>query len=145
MRPGGFWFDPAGVRGLLVDTNLLVLFVVGAVNRDRIEQFQRTRQYTLADYDLLMRVIDRFSRLYRVARVMAEVGNLTDLSGLELLRVRYVLREALLVSHEPEMPSSRAAEHKIYDDLGLADAAIASVARDHGCAVLTETSICISR
>ena len=32
--------------GLLIDTNLLVLFVVGGVNRDRIESFKRTRQYS---------------------------------------------------------------------------------------------------
>jgi hypothetical protein len=43
--------------GLLVDTNLLVLFAVGTVNRNRIETFKRTSQYTKGDFDLLVRVL----------------------------------------------------------------------------------------
>jgi hypothetical protein len=37
-------------NGLLIDTNLLVLFAVGTVNRNRIEKFKRTRQYTKTDF-----------------------------------------------------------------------------------------------
>jgi hypothetical protein len=121
-----------------VDTNLLVLYVVGAVSRSRIEQFKRTRQYTIADYDLLIQVLEQFKRLYTVPHVMAEVSNLTDLSGGERLKARRLLKEMLTTLEEPEMPSARAAEHGVYQDLGLADAAIASVARDQACAVLTD-------
>jgi len=64
--------------GLLVDTNLLVLFTVGKVNRQRIENFKRT-----SDYDLLLRVLGKFNKLYTVAHVLAEVSNLTDLPGAE--------------------------------------------------------------
>lgn len=138
MTPGGLWLDPAGVAGLLVDANLLVLLAIGGVNPDRIEQFKQTRQYMKSDYDLLTRVLGSFKRLYTVAHVMAEVSNLTDLSGFERLKVRLLLKEILNVLEERQMPSARAAEHSLYEDLGLADAAIASVARDHGCAVLTD-------
>jgi hypothetical protein len=63
--------------------NLLVLFAVGTVNRDRIETFKRTSKYTKADYDLLVRVLEKFDPLITVAHVLAEVGNLTDLEGSE--------------------------------------------------------------
>lgn len=33
-------------NGVLVDTNLLVLLIVGAVNRERISRFKRTNHYT---------------------------------------------------------------------------------------------------
>ena len=39
---------------------------------------------------------------------------------------------------EVEMPSARAVEDRTYLDLGLTDAAIAAVAREHKCAVLTD-------
>lgn len=42
----------ARTRGILIDTNLLVLLLVGAVNRDRIPKFKRTRGYTADDWDL---------------------------------------------------------------------------------------------
>jgi hypothetical protein len=49
--------------GLLVDTNLLVLLTVGTVNRNRIDTFKRTRQYSQADYDLLLKFVAQFNPL----------------------------------------------------------------------------------
>jgi hypothetical protein len=40
--------NSAAAAGLLIDTNLLVLLTVGAVSRNRIETFKRTRQYSQA-------------------------------------------------------------------------------------------------
>ena len=124
--------------GLLIDTNLLVLYTVGVVNRSRIENFKRTRQYSEWDYDLLLRVIQKGMPLYTVAHVMAEVSNLIDLSGRERLQARRVLKEMLSILQEPEMPSARAAQSSPYEDHGLADAAIAAVALKHQCTVLTD-------
>ncbi len=138
MISGGLGLRSAASAGLLVDTNLLVLFAVGTVNRNRIETFKRTRQYTKADYDLLVRVLTNFYPLYTVAHVLAEVSNLTDLPGRERLQARNVLKETISALHEAEMPSARAAEDRLYEDLGLVDAAIGAVARTHNCAVLTD-------
>jgi predicted nucleic acid-binding protein len=124
--------------GLLVDTNLLVLLVVGTVNRQRIETFKRTRQYTEADYDLLLRVLQAFPELYTLAHVMAEVSNLTDLTGAERLRARHFLKETISLMHEMEISSARAAEDRLYERLGLADAAISAAARAQNLAVLTD-------
>lgn len=137
MISAGLGLDTVG-SGLLVDTNLLVLFTVGTVNRDRIETFKRTRQYTKGDYDLLVRVLSRFEPLYTVAHVLAEVSNLTDLRDSERLLARRVLRYTVSLLKEAEMPSARAADDRFYEDLGLVDAAIAAVARAHNCGVLTD-------
>ena len=138
MSSGRRWQELESTAGLLIDTNLLVLFTVGTVNRNRIETFKRTRQYTKTDYDLLLQVLQQFKPLYTVAHVLAEVSNLTDLPGSERLQARRVLKETLSVLDEAEMPSIRAAEDRVYEDLGLADAAIAALARDQNCAVLTD-------
>jgi hypothetical protein len=128
----------AGSAELLIDTNLLVLFVVGSVNRARIEQFKRTRQYSKSDYDLLLRVLGECKSLYTLAHVMAEVSNLTDLTGPERLRARQLLKDALVILKEPSLPSARAAQSDHYEQLGLVGAAIAIAAREHKCAVLTD-------
>jgi predicted nucleic acid-binding protein len=132
------WLAAARVGGLLVDTNLLVLFAIGTVNRDRIEQFKRTRQYTKTDHELLLRVLEQFEPLYTVAHVLAEVSNLTDLSGPERLQARRVLKETISLLNEAQMPSALAAEHRAYERLGLVDAAIVTLARNHRCVVLTD-------
>jgi predicted nucleic acid-binding protein len=124
--------------GLLVDTNLLVLFAVGTVNRHRIEMFKRTRQYTKADYDLLLRVLDKFNTRYTVAHVLAEVSNLTDLPGAEGQQARRVLKETISLLSEVELSSALAAEDRHYQKLGLVDAAISAAARAHNCTALTD-------
>ena len=136
MNPAGLpGLDPKA--GLLIDTNLLVLLAVGSVNRNRIENFKRTRQYTKSDYDLLVRIVGKRA-LYTVAHVMAEVSNLTDLKGGERLRARQVLAETLVILQEPHVPSILAAGSSPYESLGLTDSAITQVAREHLCTVLTD-------
>ena len=66
-------------KGLLVDSNLLVLLVVGLVNRDRISKFKRTAGYSGEDWDLLAAIIENTSLCYTLPYVLAEVSNLTDL------------------------------------------------------------------
>jgi rRNA-processing protein FCF1 len=132
------WSEFDTQAGLLIDTNLLVLFIVGSVNLNRIENFKRTRQYSKSDYQLLVRVLGCFEALYTLAHVMAEVSNLTDLTGSERLRARHMLKEMLAVLREPEMASVRAAQGPTYESLGLVDSAISAVAREHKCAVLTD-------
>jgi rRNA-processing protein FCF1 len=114
-----------------------VLFVVGSVNPGRIERFKRTSQYTRSDYQLLLRVLDRFEPLYTSAHVMAEVSNLTDLTGRERLLARCKLRDMLAILREPWMPSARAAQSARYESLGITDAAIMTLAREHKFTVLT--------
>jgi len=87
---------------------------------------------------LLVRVLGKFEPLYTVAHVLAEVSNLVDLPGTERLKARRVLKETISVLNEVEISSKLAAEDKLYQDLGLTDAAISAAARAHKCGVLTD-------
>ncbi len=68
-------------KGVLVDTNLLVLYLVGTVNRRRILNFKRTGDFTIGDYDLLCRLIGWFGRVTSTPHVFSQVSDLADLSG----------------------------------------------------------------
>lgn len=125
-------------KGLLVDSNLLVLFTVGSVNPARIPNFKRTSRYDRDAFELLVRVMDRFQQIYTVAHVMAEVSNLTDLNGEEQLQARRILAATLAILEEPHVPSLTAAGGSPYESLGLADSAISIVARQKKCTVLTD-------
>ncbi len=123
---------------LLIDTNLLVLLVVGLVNRTRIERFKRTRQYTAEDFDLLSREFGSWKSVYTTPHILAEVSNLTDLEGLERLQARQILKETISTLTEVGIPSARAVDEPVYQRLGLVDATIAAVARAQECTVLTD-------
>jgi len=126
-------------RGLFVDANLLVLLTVGSVGRDRIAKFKRTSHYTVEDFDLLKKLLDENQPLLTSAHMMAEVSNLTDLKGAELLIARNVLRLRICrVFEEPTVSSIEAADHPAFGRLGLTDAGVCEIAKRTKCRVLTD-------
>jgi len=130
----------ARANGILVDTNLLVLLIVGLVNRDRISRFKRTTGYSSADWDLLSGILEQISRRYTLAHVLSEVSALTDLKGPELEVAGTVFLRLIAGFDELTIYSVEACATALYMRLGLTDAAIAEAARRHHCSVLTNDS-----
>ena len=138
MNDYELWLRQAAREGLLIDTNLLVLLVVGKVNPSRIETYKRTTRYTEKDFRTLVKVMLNFSRLMTLPHVLAEVSNLTDMGGPELIQAREELRSLMEVLEEPVLASRTAALQTTYRLHGLTDAAIVAAAIDRKCAVLTD-------
>ncbi len=130
--------EAEGRQRLLVDSNVLVLYVVGSVNIARISQFKRTAKYIPADYSLLTTIMREFAEIYAVPQIMAEVSNLTDLHGIEKLAAPETLKHLIHGVVEPEVSSATASLSLLFLELGLTDAAIAEVALAHDCLVLTD-------
>jgi hypothetical protein len=106
MRYDAERFDRnARSRGVLIDTNLFVLLIVGSVNRDRIPRFKRTSNYTPTDWDPLVGLLEQIPRRYSIPHVLAEVNTLTDLKGPERVIAREVLHRAISVIEELPIPS----------------------------------------
>jgi predicted nucleic acid-binding protein len=127
-------------RGVLIDTNLFVLLVVGSVNRDRIPRFKRTSNYTPADWDLLTGILEQLPLRYSIAHVLSEVSTLIDLKGPELEIAREILHNAISLMEELPLPSIDACASPHYRRLGLTDAAIGVAAKQRDCSVLTNDS-----
>jgi hypothetical protein len=69
-------------NGLFLDSNLLLLLLIGAVERGLVIRFKRTRVFLQEDYDLLCDVVAQFTRVVTTPHVLAEVSNLaTALEG----------------------------------------------------------------
>ena len=127
-------------NGVLVDTNLLVLLIVGSVNRERVSKFKRTSDYSSADWDLLTGIFEQISSRYTLPHILAEVSTLTDLKGPELEVARFILRKLIAAMSEVNIGSVEACANTLYMRLGLTDAAIAAAAKVRGCSVLTNDS-----
>lgn len=61
--------------GVMVDTNLLLLYVVGVTDPRVIETFKRTNRYTVEDFVILVEYIDKFSRRLTTPHILTEVSN----------------------------------------------------------------------
>jgi hypothetical protein len=75
MDPGAL-VDKYKSKGLLIDTNLLVLLTVGIYRPDRIATFKRTRPYSSRDFEFIVRLADTFNRRITTPNILTEADNL---------------------------------------------------------------------
>ncbi|MBD2728457.1 hypothetical protein H6G96_19585 [Nostoc sp. FACHB-892] len=68
-------------RRVLIDTSILLLFLVGSVNQERITKFNRTQQFIPEDYELLLAFIASFQKLVTTPNILTEVNSLANQLG----------------------------------------------------------------
>jgi len=119
-------------RGVLVDTNVLLLLFVGLFDRRLITSFKRTKKFTDDDYDLLSRFLTCFSRIVTTPNILSEVNSLSGQLG-EPRRTAYFLDFARRIQplDERYLPSSGIAEAECFPRLGLTDSGILQLAKDN--------------
>ena len=111
--------------GAFIDTNLLILLVVGLVDRRLVGAHRRTRSFTPQNYDLLLGMIKRLERVFVTPNTLTEASNLLenrhDTRFLEQLRILIEGSEEIIVA------SATAARNRAFARLGLTDAALLEV------------------
>lgn len=102
-----------------IDTNLLVLLVVGSVDREQVGKHRRARAFTPDDYDLLLQVIGALERVFVTPNTLTEASNLLESRS----DCRFLKRLRLVVegSEEVVVASVNAVRHTEFSRLGLAD------------------------
>jgi predicted nucleic acid-binding protein len=117
------------MRVIVLDANLLVLFVVGATSKDYVARHKRLRAYTAADYDLLCRVIEEASEVLTTPNALTEASNLiAHIADPARSEIRETLQQLTLHLQETYVPSAIAARRAEFVRLGLADAAMLELA-----------------
>lgn len=130
---------PAAGRGtLFIDTNLLLVLLVGALDPGQVERFKRTRAYSREDFTLLTAYVGGFGRMLTTPNVLTEVSNLLGQLS-EPLRRRALLALGVLMGEfeEKYLPSIGLAEDAHFPILGLSDTSIIHSA-DEDVTVLTD-------
>jgi len=110
---------------VLLDSNLLVLFVAGMSSREYIGRHRRLRDYSEEDFDLLVEFIRPMSALVVTPNILTEASNL--LSGIaEPARshIADTFRQIVGSMDERFVQSTRAVEQREFPRLWLTDAAV---------------------
>lgn len=127
-------------RLLALDSQLLLLYVVGATSRDYIDTHKRLKAYTVADFDLLLVLLRGYSQLLLTPNTLSETSNLIDHIA-EPARARiYAVFKAMLSRPEFEEryePSRQVAGQAELPRLGLTDCALLSLCVDRRTPLLT--------
>jgi len=110
-------------RKLLVDTNILLLYIVGSLSPDQIARHKRTDKFTIEDYWLLDRQLAKFGGIVVTPNILTEVSNLLGHKDEVLLAW---LGSRIAAFDEHYVTSREAVEAAEFSRLGLTDAAILS-------------------
>lgn len=118
-------------RGILVDTNLLLLYLVGNCDRSLIGRFKRTRSvYNVDDFDILKLFIEQFPKIIATPNILTEVSNLAgQLKGAARTSVFLALSQVIERIDERYVASRAVAKEPLFPLLGLTDLGIAEVVR----------------
>jgi hypothetical protein len=120
--------------GVLVDTNLLLLLLIGTYDRTQlgINGFKRVKQYTEEDYAALVLLLQYFRVVVTTPHILTEVSNLA--SQLPGDRKSECLREFVATFGrfgELNHSSCAAANRPDFPCFGLTDSVIADVASNY--------------
>ena len=129
-------------HGLLVDSNLLLLYFIGSCNRDLISKFKRTIEYTLQDYDYLQWLIGSFQVIYTTPNILTEVSNLSKSIGKNIRSGYYEeFARRLAVMKEEYVESAGVCGDDALWRIGLTDAVIAKLAPERCLAITVDVDL----
>ena len=117
-------------KGVLVDTNLLLVYFVGIYDPDRIKRFNRTAAFTVEDFVLLYQLLAYFSKVVTTPNILTEVNSLSNKLPDDLKPAFYpVFANRVAVLEELYVESKTASSHERFDRFGLTDSGIITLAQ----------------
>ena len=116
--------------GILVDTTILLLYFIGAYDQDLIPKFKRTRQFTVEDHAILIRLLDLFDKIVTTPNILTEVSNLSGQLG-EPKKSEYFKKFSSGISllEEEYVASKDVADMQEFVRFGLTDTGIVYLTR----------------
>lgn len=127
-------------KGILIDTNLLLVLIVGSVDPRQVLRFKRTRSYTPQDFKLLVRLIDRFRRIVVTPHILAELTNLLPTGKADALSAGYFTRlvEVLKAAREEHVAKDTMIDSPLLAKIGFTDLSMMEAANGGKYLVLTD-------
>jgi sugar-specific transcriptional regulator TrmB len=130
-------------KGLLVDSNLILVYLIGELNQNFIKDFSRTKTYTLADYKNVKKIIedDFQKKLKTTPNILTEVNSLAnkltenDKEEFALLFSRLIEQMDEIYQESKEIVSTNT---NVVRRFGLTDAVIVKIVKKYDLLLLTD-------
>lgn len=124
-------------KAVLLDANLLLVFLAGFLGARGFKSFKRVNDYTFGDYELLVRLLSSFSTLLTTPHILTEVCNLSDSLTGSLKRdwdvnfVALVRSEKTRIGVREKWTSGAELSHLVeFSPFGIADTAVTQLASE---------------
>lgn len=119
-------------HGIIVDTNILLLYFVGSVNRPHISKHKRTRQYLPEDFDILSNLFRMFSyRIVSTPNILTEVSNLLgNCDSPNQKHLWQIFVKSINIVEEKYTASKNLTHLPVFPKFGLTDSSIIELVRE---------------
>ncbi|MFZ3192388.1 MAG: hypothetical protein WA154_04155 [Moraxellaceae bacterium] len=119
-------------KHLIIDTNLLLLLVIGAVEEGRhIGNSKRLKAFSLMDYDNILRIAEPYEKICITPYIATEVSNLIDLDGHARILAFQVARNLFLLFEKIEVNIDQDCESELFLEFGITDNSLIRLAPDY--------------
>jgi len=127
---------------ILIDTNALILLLIGLMDVRLIDKHKRTSIYEEQDFNDLISVIGSVDRLIVLPNVWTEADNLLNNFGGEQ-KYQYVIKtiETIKTTTETYIESIKGAESYNYFHLGLTDSLLLECAKECDLLITSDSSL----
>jgi rRNA-processing protein FCF1 len=116
--------------GIMVDTNILLLYFVGAFDPNLIPRFKRTLQFAVEDHATLIRILRLFDKVVTTPNILTEVNSLSGQLG-EPIKSQYFEKfsSGITLLGEECVASREVAQMQEFVRFGLTDTGIIYLTR----------------
>ncbi|GCD52027.1 PIN domain-containing protein [Acetobacter pasteurianus] len=111
---------------VILDTNTLLLFLVGTTNLKYIQKHKRTDQFTEENFKTLLEILPSDSVIIYPPHVAAEVSNLIDYASNEIMKIEIFenFSKFINLQNEISIKSINAIKDDQFIKLGLTDSTL---------------------
>lgn len=119
-------------EGLIIDANLLLLLVIGAVESGRyIRHSKRLKDFGVEDYDNVLKLIKPYKEIFITPYLATEVSNLIDLNG-EARQLAFEIARILFSSFKQiDVKINQDCESKFFLQFGITDNSLINLASNY--------------
>lgn len=128
-------------EGIIVDTNIMLLFLVGCYDINYIRQFKRTRKYSKEEYYFIRELLTRYynNKVFTSPHILTELSNFS-LNIQDDRRNKYFNFFIKIFNgiYEIYVEKNKIIEFKELPKFGITDVAIFNISKENNLLVLTD-------
>jgi hypothetical protein len=121
----------------LIDTNMLLLLVVGLTNKNFIQKHKALSVYNQSHFEVLIEKISSASSIITTPNILTETSNLLCQTG-DPVKTLLLIKFGIIIKEFKEIyiPSQEVVDVDVFKRLGLTDTVITAL-KNEQCTVLT--------
>ncbi len=119
-------------RNLIIDTNLLLLLVIGAVEEGKyISKSKRLKAFDISDYNKILKIMSDFDKVFITPYIATEISNLIDLKGQARILAYEVARNLFSEFEEISVNLNKDCESNFFLKFGITDNSLIKLVSDY--------------